>query len=179
MSRGPLPTGQARRRNAPTIPSTTLPASGRADPAPDPPASYELRDAGMAWWVWAWSLPQAAAWDDGSLYIVARRAQLEDDLAALEHIDHFDLAELLGLDEEHEQLRTLQWMIGGLKRLATGSVSVMKEMDALDDRLGLSPKALAALRWKIVDDEAKPEAPLVESAKVRRLRPIDPQAAAS
>ena len=86
MARGPLPKPGARRRNAPTIPTTSLKADGRGVPAPDSP--YALGEAGAAWWEWAWALPQACAWDDGALYAVARRAQLEDDMVALELNDY-------------------------------------------------------------------------------------------
>src|SRR4051794_21308778 len=76
--RGPLPTGTAIRANKPTIPTTQLPASGRSGPVPDPPALYELGPKARDWWQWAWSTPQACGWDDGSLFFVARRAELED-----------------------------------------------------------------------------------------------------
>lgn len=115
---GPLPVPGAARRNAPTIPTTALPASGRKGPAPDLPGDVKLGSAGAAWWEWAWHTPQAAAWDAGSLYVVARRARLQD---------------LLESDGEV-------------------NAAMAREIRELDDRLGLTPKALAALRWKIVDD---------------------------
>jgi hypothetical protein len=122
---GPLPTGTAIRRNAPTIPTTNLPVAGRVTPVPDPPVGYEFGAAASDWWGWAWRTPQACAWDDGSLFVVARRALFEDDLAEAE-----DAKARLGLSRE------------------------MREMD---DRLGLTPKGLAANRWKIVaDDQAAP-----------------------
>jgi hypothetical protein len=132
MSRGPLPNPNARRRNAPTIPTTVLPAGGRKGPAPRVPATYKLMTAGKAWWRWAWSLPQAAAWDTGSHYALARRAQLEDTLAAL------------AVDD------------------ARGRLSILKEMRELDRRFGLDPKALAELRWTIAEEapaEQKQTAP--------------------
>lgn len=168
---GPLPEPGARRRNAPTIPTTVLPAGGRKGRAPKPPAGYELRDAGKRWWRWAWSLPQAAAWDDGALYHLARRAQLEDDLAALELVDHFDLAELLGMDES-ETIRHLEFVLGRLKSMGSGRLAVMKEMRELDQRLGLNPEALAKLRWTIVADpsSAKPAAEKPRPSRSRRAR---------
>ena len=132
MSRGPLPNPNRRRRNAPTIPTTSLPAGGRKGRAPKVPAGYELRDAGAAWWRWAWSLPQAVAWDDGSHYALARRAQLEDTLGAV------------AVDDARSRL------------------SLLKEMRELDRRFGLDPKAMAELRWTIVAEEPsekKPAAP--------------------
>jgi hypothetical protein len=124
MSRGPLPDPNSRRRNKPTIPTTSLPAGGRKGRIPKVPASYALLTAGTAWWRWAWTLPQAAAWDDGSHYALARRAQLEDTMAAL------------AVDD------------------ARGRLSVLKEMRELDRRFGLDPKAMAELRWTIVAEEA-------------------------
>jgi len=35
---------------------------------------------------------------------------------------------------------------------------VIREMREMDDRLGLTPKGLAALRWKIVPDDDLPPA---------------------
>jgi len=152
---GPLPTSSPRRRNGPTIPTTNLPAGGRKGRPPKVPEEYALRKAGTAWWRWAWSLPQAAAWDKGALYACARRAQLEDDLALIDEFDPFDLASVLGLDEEGEQLRELGFVIGRLKSLAGGRLAIVKQMGELDKRLGLDPKALAELRWTIVDDTPK------------------------
>jgi hypothetical protein len=120
------------------------------------PEEYTLQKAGTAWWRWAWTLPQAAAWDRGSLYACARRAQLEDDLAMIDEFEPLDLADLLGL-EENEQLRELATIVGRLKSLAGGRLAIVKQMGELDKRLGLDPKALAELRWVIVDDKAQRE----------------------
>jgi hypothetical protein len=110
---GPLPSPNARRRNAPTIPTTDLPAEGRKGRAPACP--YKLGKAGAAWWRWAWKLPQACGWSPGDLYVVARRARLEDD----------------------EQ-----------------TSATLREARELDDRLGLTPKGMGALRWRIVEKPA-------------------------
>lgn len=156
MSRGPLPDPNARRRNAPTIPTTNLPASGRATPAPECPV--ELAAPGAAWWEWAWHTPQAAAWSAGDLYTVARRAQLEDDLAVLDTFDSADdLLDLLGLDVEYEDIaKQITWIMKKLRGIAGNRVSVSKAATDIDDRLGLTPKGMAALRWKIVVD-SEPE----------------------
>lgn len=138
---GPLPTPNPRRRNAPTIPTTSLPAGGRQGDPPESPLPLEAR--GLAWWDWAWSTPQAAAWDAGALYVIARRASLEDD--------------------------------GGL-----APASRLREMRELDDRLGLTPKGMAALRWRIVDDgtpDAKPAAAKRPAAARGHLRAVDPDLA--
>lgn len=75
---GPLPEKTKRRRNEPTFPTTRLPVSGYRGPIPSAPKSIKLGDAGRAWWRWAWRTPQAAAWNAGHVWNVARRAQLED-----------------------------------------------------------------------------------------------------
>jgi len=38
------------------------------------------------------------------------------------------------------------------------TATVVREMNNMDDRLGLSPKGLAMLRWKIVADDDLPPA---------------------
>src|SRR5690242_9693862 len=79
---GPLPDPNSIRRNAPTIPTTDLPASGRTTPVPDVPSWIPLGGAGQAWWDWAWKTPQACGWSTGNLVTVAHRASLEDTLSA-------------------------------------------------------------------------------------------------
>lgn len=174
MARGPLPSKNARRRNAPTIPTATLPAEGRTDPAPECP--YELREAGQKWWEWAWKLPQATRWDDGALYFVARRAQLEDEMAATKRADDFDsgywLSEFKG--DSQDAKRALMDLIRTLKSAATGSTALMKEMREIDNRLGLNPSALAALRWEI--EETAPEQRAPAGSNVRHIRAVDAQA---
>ncbi len=163
MARGPLPSKQKRRRNAPTIPTTNLPASGRKGRPPKVPDAYKLGKAGAAWWRWAWGTPQAAAWDTGALYVLARRAQLEDDLAALELNDHLDLVDLLaGADEE--AIEIVEFALQTLKKAASGKLAVDKEMRELDKVLGLTPKGRADLRWEIVADTTPVEAPKEEEA---------------
>lgn len=172
--RGPLPSGNARRRNAPTIPTTSLPASGRAESTPDVPANYELGEAGLRWWRWAWRTPQAAAWDDGAVFFVARRAQLEDEMAALRLVDSDELADVLRVTDDRERRDALEWLIRQLKGMVGGSTTLMREMRELDNRLGLNPKALAELRWTIVDDapkEQKPTGDVEQPSNVRPLRP--------
>ncbi|MGE0795419.1 MAG: hypothetical protein AB7O29_08750 [Acidimicrobiia bacterium] len=161
---GPLPDPNRRRRNAPTIPPTDLPAAGRKGLAPRVPAGYELGGQGLEWWGWAWHTPQASGWSAGDLFLIARRAQLEDDAASLEAIGF----EPPPCDDEAvaDWLKDVKRVVQILKALAGGRLAIMKEMREIDDRLGLTPKGLAALRWKIVEEEAK--AP----ATVRQLRAV-------
>ena len=170
MPPGPLPTGTAVRRNKPTIPTTSLPATGRTTPIPEPPAVYAFGPKGSDWWGWAWRTPQACAWDDGALFMVARRAQLEDDMAVLESGD--DLSDFLGFDRD-EMVKQIEFMMRTLKALAGGRLAVAREMRELDDRLGLTPKGLAALRWKIVPgEEAATEETPKATRGARRLKAV-------
>lgn len=127
-----------------------------------------MGESGAAWWAWAWALPQATAWDAGSLYVVARRATLEDDLEVLENVG--DLADVVGVDDD-EGLRQLEWMFGRLKGIVSGRNGVMKEMRELDNRLGLNPKAMVDLRWSIASDGEVVEMPKPE--RKRSLRAIE------
>lgn len=155
---GPLPNAETVRRNAPTIPTTALPASGFNGDIPEVPSHYELGGSGRAWWQWAWRTPQAAGWSAGDLYIVARRAMLEDDIKATAAADwSMDLDGLS--DSDMSEVRSV---VNALKSLVTGRLSILKEARDLDDRLGLSPKGLAALRWKIVED-----APAVKGSSLK------------
>lgn len=149
---GPLPNPQRRRTNAPTIPTTTLPAEGRSDPPPKIPAYVKLGKTGRAWWRWAWSTPQAAAWALGHEGTVARRAALEDDLGALEQVEGLDFTDLIGDETLAGDVRAAVQRVAAL---ATGRLQIMKEMRELDDRLGLTPKAMAALRWSIAAPSAE------------------------
>lgn len=171
MPPGPLPKPDKRRRNAPTIPTTNLPASGRKGRPPKVPEGYKLGKAGTAFWKFAWATPQAAAWDRGSHYIVARRASLEDDLGTL---DNVNLDELLSGIADDEVAEIVSEVISTLKRLAGGRLGVMKEIRELENKLGLNPEALAKLRWKIVaepgeNEQTKPAASSKKSSS-RRAR---------
>lgn len=126
-------------------------------------------------------MPQACAWSVGDLYVVARRARLEDDVAALGFgEDLLPLEELLaGCDDE--ALRQVEWALGALKRSATGKLALEKEMRELDGKLGLTPEALARLRWSIVADDVAGDAEprSSPSTNVRNLRAVDPALAES
>ena len=94
---------------------------------------------------------------------VGHRAQLEDDLTAKQRLDLSGLA----LDAEVKEA------IRDLAGLASGRLQILRECRELDGRLGLTPRGLADLRWKIVDDapvEATREAVGVPSLDDRRRR---------
>lgn len=170
---GPLPKPDRRRRNQPTIPTTKLPASGRAGSMPSAPKT--LGPDGKAWWRWAWKTPQAAGWSTGDRAVIARRARLEDDLAVLEDLDFGPPP--IDRDELEAWLEGITFAVQTLRRLAGGGLAVAKEMRELDDRLGLTPKGRLALRWEIVKDEEPAEGKEQRPATVRRLRAVDPDAA--
>lgn len=157
---GPLPDPNRRRRNAPTVPTTNLPISGRQDPAPSVPPWTQLGKAGAAWWKWAWSTPQACAWGTaaGMESWVARRASLEDDLEALAEVESLPFEELMSADNA----RKFRDVVGRVAALATGRLQILKEMREMDDRLGLTPKGLAALRWQVVPSRTEADEPKSE-----------------
>lgn len=131
---GPLPAVDRRRRNAPTIPTTALPAEGRSGPIPKPPKWTPLGPNGSAFWRWVWRTPQAAGWAAGHEAFVARRAQLEDLLEGAE-----------------------------------SRIPLYREMREIDDRLGLTPKGMAALRWTVVaTPEAVSDAGATDEVSTRR-----------
>ncbi len=134
----PKPAATRRRRNAPTIPTTNLPAGGFTGRSPRCP--YTLGDAGKGWWKWAWRTPSAAAWGPGDTFAIARRATLEDDLAALP-LPPINSAEDLDL----------------FKAISTARTRTQRLAGDLDKRLGLDPKAIPELRWSLVEDEPKPD----------------------
>jgi hypothetical protein len=170
---GPLPNPKRRRRNPPVIPTTELPVSGRKGRPPKPPETYRLEQAGKAWWKWAWGTPQATAWDSGAFYVIARRAQLEDDLDALDLNDALELVDLLaGADKE--AIERVAYALDTLKRAATGKLALEKEMRELDKVLGLTPKAMAELRWKIVAEEKQGEAPTPTKEPTRKRKKGEP-----
>jgi hypothetical protein len=178
VPRGPLPNPDARRRNAPRIPTTSLPSTGRKGAAPRPPKAYVLGDAGTAWWRWAWKTPQAAAWSAGDLYFLARRARLEDDLASLDRLGahHLSLPDFLEIPTD-DRVEAVELLITTLHRLAGGELAIIREAREMDKVIGLTPKAMAELRWKIEDTEDRSGKAQPAPATVRRLRAVDPEAA--
>lgn len=163
---------------APTIAATALPPGGREGEPPECP--YALADAGAAWWRWAWGTPQATQWDAGSHYMLARRAQLEDSLAALDQFDGGALEEFfegLNIGGDPDRLRAaledLGWIVGRLQALAGSRLSVLKEMRELDDRFGLDPRAMATLKWTISSGAQEKGDGVDSILKGRHLRVAD------
>lgn len=184
MPRGPAPTGRARRRNTPTIPTKQLPAAGRPGRAPAVPKGYELGTTGRSWWLWAWKQPQAVHWDHGHIYAVARRARLEDLIASIDQDDvdlQAVLTDALGITAEvvgtaESVADRVESLIRGLRAVAGGAAALYRQAGELDKVLGLTPKAMVDLRWELVaqpgDQSAADKQP--EAPKVRQLRAVDP-----
>lgn len=168
--RGPLPKDDEsrRRRNTPAITATNLPAGGRKGPAPKPPSGYEFRQCGWAWWRWAWKTPQSAAWNDGYLYAVARRAALEDDLDCIRRIDSGSFDDLLGSSEDDTR-EQIEWVVKTLRAIAGSELNLMREARELDDRLGLTAKAFGQLRWQLEDDK-EPAKPAVKTQRAAQRK---------
>lgn len=95
---------------------------------------------------------------------MARRASLEDDLAALEEVRGLDFDELIGDEVKAAEVRQA---VQRVSALATGRLQICKEMRELDDRLGLTPKAMAQLRWTIKDEGEKAKLAPVEAISDR------------
>lgn len=173
---GPLPDPKRKRRNAPTIPTTELPTSGLVAIGSEPPKPPDhLGTEGRQWWMWAWSTPQAVGWGVGAGQeaTVARRASLEDDLNALAEVEALDLLDVI--DADGEVVKRYKDVIKRLAALTGGRLAVTREMRELDDRLGLTPRGLAALRWTIVadpepDEDAGADQGGAERQTERRLR---------
>lgn len=123
--RGPLPKSAAERRraNAPTIPSTRLPASGYRGKVPGLSKHRRWSDATRRWWKSVWRSPMAAAWLPEHRHALERLALLLEEYAA------------------------------------TGNEKLLAEIRQLEDRFGLTPKALQQLRWEVVDEEQAKDAP--------------------
>lgn len=137
-----------------------------------PGCPYELGEAGAAWWAWAWESPQAARWDAGVTYTVARRARLEDDLAALGMVEEFDVESFMA-DDPVEATRRLKWMLEALKGSASGLVALSAAMDRLDAQLGFGAKSMHGLGWK---PDEKPAVSKLDELRARRQRRGGPAA---
>ena len=86
--------------------------------------------------------------------MVARRASLEDDLATIAKVQSLDALDFSESESEADARR----LISRLAALVSGRLAILRECRELDDRLGLSPKGMAALRWKVVEDSGKSKA---------------------
>lgn len=125
----PKPADARRRRTDVSAAQAAhrLPVTGRSGAAPKAPV--RLGSAGRRWWRWAWSTPQSAIWHSGYHETIAKRAELEDQWAALsEGIVPFDAPKLAALMLRYET------------------------------ELGLTPMAAAKLHYAFVDEPEPPKA---------------------
>lgn len=147
--------------------TVTLPPAGRTGRPPKCP--LDLAQPGTAWWRWAWRTPQATRWDKGALFAVARRAELEDVVAAMGFEGTLNLGDVLA-GAEPQAIARVHDALELLRREATGALSVKREMRALDKALGLNPEGMAALGWVIAVEQATEKDALDELTKRRAAR---------
>lgn len=129
---GPLPDENARRRNAPTLPTDSLPMSGARVEAPAP--IEDLDGLESRYFDWAWSTPAAAAWHSSDVEIVAEWARLKA------YASRCLRGEVLKKSKDGEFPVEL-------------SSAVLTQITNREDRLMLSPMARKKGRAKIVADE--------------------------
>lgn len=136
----PKPDAQRRRKNAPTFDWTVLPVAGREGPAPELPEWREWSDATREWWADLWTTPQSTVWDQTGRTL-------------------WTLAVL------HHELIEDAFAEGPVR-----SGSIAAEMRQHEDRHGISPKALLALRWRIDTDDVPATAVQDDPEKKRTSR---------
>jgi hypothetical protein len=124
---------ERRRRNVvpPSKTDRRLPTTGRAGAAPTPPVP--LGAAGFRWWSWAWSTPQATAWNhEGFTESLAKRAQLED-----------------------------IWTAVGNGEIAGDLTKILPLIHRLDIEFGLTPRSASALHMIFEEPpaDAAPDTP--------------------
>src|SRR5262245_41226560 len=150
MPTTPKPPGQRRRRNVQQQQWRTFSKARAGAVPPLPKRTPTWSRSTVAWWRRVWRSPMATAY-------------LDVDVGALHR-----LAELVERGARGE--------LGG---------SQLAAMTQLEDRFGLTPKARQILSWQVLAADG-PQAPAASStssatapaANVRRLRAVDPQAAA-
>jgi hypothetical protein len=134
---GPLPTGNARRRNAPTIPTDTFSAVGYSGEVPDPVTPLLTDERKM--YDWAWTTPAACGWHWSDAEIVA------------------DWARLKALAARYMAGEVMKFGKDGYGIPAELPSALLTQITAREDRLYLSPMARKRGRTAIVD--ATPSAP--------------------
>ena len=131
---GPIPDDNARRRNAPTLPTDSLPMDGASI---DPPAPIEpLDEVEQRYYVWAWSTPAAAAWHSSDAEIVAEWARLKTYASRTMRREVFK-------------------QVGENEVVVEPSSPILTQITNREDRLMLSPMARKKGRAKIVAGESQ------------------------
>lgn len=124
-----------------------LPAEGRSGPPPKWPSGHKPTPAERAAWRRLWSLPQAVAWEA-----------------------------LPGIPEVVERYARASCAVAADLDAGEVRAAMLAQLRGLESDLGLTPAALARLRWSI-EPAAHIEAVQVDRRPVvRRMRPraIDP-----
>jgi hypothetical protein len=146
----PAPDGARRRRNH-TPAVRELPAAGRPGAAPSWPLPAAPSDDEVGLWDELWASPQAVAWQD------------------------------MGAGLARVVARYVRWTVAAEQGIpADVATSALAELRQLEDRLGLTPMALARLHWTI-DQQASepgPEAPPSPSMPAAAPEPPPPARAA-
>lgn len=154
MGRPPEP-GSINR--GPTIPQTSLPDQGYQGEIPDP--IRPLDGYAKVYWDWAWSTPQAAMWDKGTAGAVTTLSEIHRDIEALESMSgiaskmsFYDLLECTdpSMGPVAKQLGDL---FGGLLKMVTNKKGLVAEARSYESVLGLNPKAMSDMRWKVLKEE--------------------------
>jgi hypothetical protein len=122
----PAPEASRRRRNH-TPAARQLPAAGRPGAAPSWPLTTRPADDEVSLWDELWASPQAVAWQD------------------------------MGAGLARVVARYVRWTVAAEIGIpADVATSALAELRQLEDRLGLTPMALARLRWDIVAEGSPP-----------------------
>jgi hypothetical protein len=118
---GPAPAPEANRRRRNLVPGVRqLPAAGRPAAAPSWPLRATPSDEEVGLWDELWASPQAVAWAD------------------------------MGAGVARVVARYVRWTVAAEVGIpADVATSALAELRQLEDRLGLTPMALARLHWTI------------------------------
>lgn len=140
MSHLPKPWAEPSRRRNPT--DRVLPAEGRKGRVPKWPSGHDPNPAEKAMWRRLWALPQAVAWQDTP-----------------------------GVSEVLERYVRVSCAVSkDLDTDGTAKAALLAQLRGLEADLGLSPVALARLRWTIEETTSSTRPP----APVRRIKAVDP-----
>ena len=127
-----------------------LPAAGRTAPPPAWPSGHRPTPEEAATWARLWALPQAVAWE-----------------------------QLPGVGEVVARYCRLTVVVSSQLNDGDVKAATLGQLRALEADLGLSPVALARLRWRIVET---PTTSVSRSGRPqptpRRMRALDPPGAA-
>jgi len=157
MGPAPKPDSERRNKSALTFGWTALPAAGRQGPAP------ELPERGV----------RIDRFKDGQMWVSQRveltwPAETEQSWARL-----WASPQATQWTSEDALASVVRWARLHAALLEDPAPGISAEMRQLEDRLGLSPKALLQLRWRIVTDGASADAP--KARRARAAKRSDPR----